>query len=133
MKKTTRHEVDEQEIMRFNLFRENLKGKEFNQTEMREELHSKLGYSKAAAMLRALSNGVNPPVLKVKRGVYCVNPKAVYKERLQTVWDEYTKMANPQCYKNGKHEHPVSIEQAIKVLKEAGYKVLKPIVQYEEI
>lgn len=132
MKKTSKHEVDDQEVMRFNLKRENVKGKEFNQAEMRETLHTSLGYSKAAGMLRALSNGVNPPIIKIRRGVYCFNPKPVYKERLQTAWEEYTKMANPQCYKNGKHEHPVSIDQAIKVLKDAGYKVLRPVTQYEE-
>jgi hypothetical protein len=133
MKKTNHHVVDDQEIMRFNLTREILKGREFNQSEMREELNKKLGYSKAAAMLRALCNGTNPPILKIKRGVYCINPKPVFKERLQLAWDEYTKMANPQCYKTGKHEHPISIDQAIKVLKDAGYKILKPITEYKEI
>ena len=133
MKKTSHHIVDEQEITRFNWTRDNLKGREFNQVEIREELHKKMGYSKAAGMLRALCDGANPPILKIKRGVYCFNPKPVYIERLQTVWDVYTKYANPQNYKNGKHEHHVSIEQAIKVLKDAGYKILKPTVQYEEV
>lgn len=125
--------VDEQEITRFNWTRDNLKTKEFSQSEIREELKKKMGYSKAAGMLRALCEGPNAPILKVKRGVYVFNPKPVYKERLQTCWDLYTKYANPQNYRTGVHQPNVSINQAIKILKDAGYKVLKPITQYEEI
>ena len=127
------HIVSEDEIMKFNLTRTDMRGKEYSQQQMREELNRRMGYSKAAAMLRALCDGINPPIIKVRRGVYAVNPKPVFKDRLQLSWDEYTKFANPQNYKNGKHEPNVSVEQAIKILKEAGYKVLKPVTQYKEI
>ena len=99
---------------------------------MRQELKV-LGYVNHGTFLKAMTNGVNPPIVKPKRGVYCFSPKPVFIERLQTVWDEYTKIANPRKYKSDKCEEVVSIETAIKVLKEAGYKVLKPVTQYEEI
>lgn len=133
MKKTNNHIVDEQEILRFNMMRENLSGKEFNRTQMLEELKKKMAYNKSDAILRALSDGVNPPIIKVRRGVYCMNPKPVYRDRLQTAWETFTKFANPQNYKTGAYKQAIPIEEAIKVLKEAGYKVLKPVVQYEEI
>ena len=131
--KTNKHVVTDSEVAAFNMFRKNIEGKEFSQSEMRDELKKKLNYSRAAAMLRALSDGVNAPIVKVRRGVYVANQKPVYKERLQTCWDTYTKYANPQDYKTGEHQHVCTIEQAIKRLKDAGYKVLKPVTQYEEV
>lgn len=131
-KSPSKHVVDEQEIQRFNWKREVNVGREFSQKEMRQELKV-LGYAGHGAFLKAITSGVNPPIVKPKRGVYCFSPKPVFIERLQTVWDTYTTTANPRNYKSGKYEEVVSIETAIKVLKEAGYKVLKPTVQYEEI
>lgn len=134
-KNTNHHLVTDDEISRFNLTRENLKNKKFNNEEIRNELNKKMGYTKAWALLRALCEGPNPPVIKQERGVYVFNTKPVYKERLQTCWDLYTKYVNPQNYKNGKYEKTstLSIEEAIEVLKKAGYKILKPVTQYEEI
>ena len=132
MKPTNKHVVDDQEITRFNWKRESAAQKEFNNKEIIEEL-KKLGYTGHNAFLKAMTNGVNPPIIKPKRGVYCFNPKPVFRDRLQLAWDEYTKIANPKNYKSGEYKETCSIERAIEILKEAGYKVLKPITQYEEI
>ena len=133
-KAPNKHEVDEQEIAKFNLTRENLKGKEFNQAEIREKIHKMLGYSHDTKMLRALCDGVNPPILKIRRGVYCFNPKPVFKDRLQTVWDTYTKfsISKNKCFEESPDQTAL-IKDAIMLLKNAGYKVLKPITQYEEV
>ncbi len=125
--------ITEQDVLLFNMFRENMKGKKLSRKEMKEALHKELAYTNHDSMLKALTNGVNPPIVRVSRGVYQVSKEPVYIKRLQTAFDEYTKCANPRCYENGKYEEKISIDQAIKVLKDAGYKVLKPITQYEEV
>lgn len=125
--------ITEQDVLLFNMFRENMKGKKLSRNEMKEALHKELAYTNHDSMLKALTNGVNPPIVRVSRGVYQVSKEPVYIKRLQTVFDEYTHCANPRCYENGKYEEKISIDQAIKVLKNAGYKVLKPITQYEEV
>ena len=124
--------VDDQEILRFNLTRENKGQTEFKRVQMLEELH-RLGYPKHDSILRAFSAGVNPPILRIARGVYVFNPKPVFKDRLQTALEEYTKLANPKNYKNGQYEEVLSEEQCIKFLKSKGYKILKPVTEYEEI
>ena len=124
---TNKHLVQEEEFVAFNRTREQQVGKTFNRTEIVETL-GKLGYSQNAQMLVAMTSGVNPPILKVSRGKYAFNPKPVYKDRLQTAWNTYTHINKRN------HDQAVpSIKQAIEVLKKAGYKVLKPITQYEEI
>jgi len=125
--------ITDQDVLLFNMFRENMKGKQLSRNEMKNALHRELGYTNHDSMLKALISGVNPPVVRVARGKYQVSKEPVYIKRLQTAFDEYTKCANPRCYENGKYEEKISIEQAIKVLKDAGYKVLKPVVQYEEV
>ena len=98
-------------------------------------LHSFFGsifvlISSSSKFLTAITSGINPPIIKVKYGVYAVNQKPVDKERLQTVFDEYVKLNYIHFVKYKKKK--ISIEQAIYVLKNAGYKVLKPVTQYEE-
>jgi hypothetical protein len=110
-----------------------MKGKILSRNEMKAALHKELAYTNHDSLLKALSSGVNPPIVRVSRGKYQVAKEPVYIKRLQTAFDEYTHCANPRCYENGKYENKPSIEQAIKVLKDAGYKVLKPVTQYEEV
>lgn len=126
--------VSDNDISLFNIFRDNMKGKEMSRQDIKKALHKELGYVEHDSFLKALCDGVNPPIIRIRRGVYVVSPKPVFKDRLQVAFDTYTKCANPRNYTaTGKYEEKISIEKAIKVLKDAGYKVLKPITQYEEI
>lgn len=124
--------VTKKDISDFNTFREKYQAKEMSGTEMMQALKKELGYPAHNMMLRALCDGENSPIIKVKRGRYCVNSKPVFIERLQTAFDAYTRFANPRHYKTEKYEEEISISKAIAVLKNAGYKVLKPVTQYEE-
>ena len=125
--------ITKKDIELFNAFRECYKGKELSRNEIKKALHSELGYVEHNSLLRALVSGINPPIIRVRRGVYTVNKETVYIQRLQTAFDEYTKCANPRNYVTGTHKRTISINEAIQVLKDAGYKVLKPITQYEEM
>lgn len=125
--------ITDQDILLFNMFRENMKGKQLSRAEMKKALHKELGYVEHDSLLKALTSGVNPPIVRVARGVYQVAKEPVYIQRLQAAFDEYTKCANPRNYVTGSHMRIPSIEEAIRVLKDAGYKVLKPITQYEEV
>lgn len=134
-KRTSKHIVSKIEVARFNEMREKLIVQELSLNQIREQLNECMGYSKAYAMLRALCEGENPPIIRVRRGVYCVSPHPVYIQRLQTCWDMYTRFANPQYYKDGKFKYPISIESAIQLLKEAGYKIFAPTqkIEYVEV
>lgn len=133
MKKTQRHQVTKEEISRFNMFRENMKGKVISGKEMKEALKRKMGYSSSDQMLKALSTGDNAPILHPERGKYIVNPEPVFIKRLQTCWNEYSNMSLKYAHATVDNKEKISIEDAITMLKTAGYKILKPIVQYEEI
>lgn len=125
--------VTEQDILAFNMFRENLKGKQLSRNEMKAALHRELAYPPNDSIFKALTNGVNPPIVRVARGEYQVSKEPVYIKRLQTVFDEYTHCTSHRNRATDSHVHVPSIEDAIKLLKDAGYKVLKPITQYEEV
>lgn len=125
--------ISEQDVLLFNMFRENMKGKVLSRDEMKKALQKELGYTNHDSMLKALTSGVNPPIVRVSRGKYQVSKEPVYIKRLQTAFDEYTHCANPRNYVTGSHMRLPSVEEAIKVLKDAGYRILKPITQYEEI
>lgn len=125
--------ITKKDIELFNAFRECYKGKEMSRNEIKKALHKELGYIEHDSLLKALTSGVNPPIVRVRRGVYMVNKETIYIQRLQTAFDEYTKCANPRNYITGEHKRTISINEAIQVLKDAGYKVLKPITQYEEV
>lgn len=127
--------ITKEDVELFNTFRESMKCREMSRNEMKKALHKELGYIEHDSLLKALCSGVNPPIVRIRRGVYVVAKEPVYITRLQTAFDEYTKCANPRCYVHGKYEDVknISIDEAIKVLKDAGYKVLRPITQYEEV
>lgn len=131
MREYKRHEVTESEIQAFNWTRESMVGKEMNLEGLREQL-KKLQYKPNGNFIAAIISGENPPIIRVNRGKYVFNPKPVYIDRLKTVWNNYT----DRCNSNRKNNTPVakiSIEDAIAVLKQHGYRVLKPKVEYEEI
>jgi len=126
--KRPRHKVDEQEIMRFNMRRENEKGKTYTRTEFKELL-GKMGYAKSNTIITAMTSGENPPFIRVDRGKYAFNPKPVHIDRLQKVWEDYMPYLTnrPQAILQSE------IDEAVKLLKNNGYKVLRPITQYEEV
>lgn len=121
------HQVDNAEISAFNKRREQLVGRELKREECRAVL-IELGYAKNNKWLSAITHGVNPPIVRVKRGVFVFNSKPVFKDRLQTVWDRYTETTSVS-----RNVKSCTISQAIMVLKEAGYKVYKPVTQFEEV
>lgn len=124
--------ITKKDISAFNTFRERHLAQEMSGTEMMQALKKELAYPAHSMMLRALCDGEYSPIIKVKRGRYCVSSLPVFIGRLQTAFDAYTRFANPRHYKTGKYEEEISISKAIVVLKNAGYKVLKPVTQYEE-
>lgn len=121
------HQVDNAEISAFNKMREQLVGRELKREECRAIL-VELGYSKNEKWLAAITHGVNPPIVRVKRGVFVFNGKPVFKDRLQTAWNRYTETTNVS-----RNVKSCTISQAIMVLKEAGYKIYKPVTQFEEV
>ena len=64
------HMVDDDEIRRFNLMCENKKGQEFSRMGIQDVLYRLMSYTKYDTLLRALCDGVNPPIVKLARGKY---------------------------------------------------------------
>lgn len=122
------HIVDDQEILRFNWKRENLKGKELSRKELEKVLES-LNYNVCPLLISSIVSGVNPPVIRVSRGKYIFNSSPVYKERLQTVFTRKKKV------QQGKDKEVLEkhIQSAIALLKRNGYKILKRNISYEEV
>lgn len=131
--KKEHHVVDQQEIMRFNLRRENENGKTYNLEEFKVLLN-KMGYATSGNLIKCMVSGENPPFIRMQRGKYCFNPKPVHISRLQKVWDEYGYIGRNRIAKNPDQKQlELDVNRAIKMLKDLGYKVLKPVVQYEEV
>lgn len=132
--KTAKHVVTDDEIRQFNSIRagHTMTQKVFSNTEIKTVL-KQLGYGGHDAFLKAMCEGFNPPVVRIERGKYTFNKEPVLKTRLQTVWDTYTKLANPRNYKDSKFKNVCSEEQAIACLKELGYRIWKPETKYIEV
>lgn len=131
--KRLHHVVDEQEIMRFNLRRENEKGKTYNPEEFKELLR-KMGYATSGNLIKCMVSGENPPFIRMERGKYCFNPNPVHIARLQKVWDDYGYIGRNRINPNPDEKQlKLDVNRAIRILKELGYKVLKPVTQYEEV
>lgn len=128
-----RHIVGEQEVLRFNLRRENNKGKTFNPTQLRTLL-KEMGYTVSSKFITCLTSGVNPPIVRVSRGTYAFAKNPVFIDRLQKVWSDY---ADYGCKtKHSATEEKVEVEsisQAITLLKKHGFKIYKPTMKYEEV
>ena len=126
------HVVDEQEIKRFNLRRENENGKTYNLEEFKVLLN-KMGYATSGNLIKCMVNGENPPFIRIQRGKYCFNPKPVHIARLQKVWDEYGYIGRNRMAQNPDQKQlELDVSRAIKLLKDLGYKVLRPITKFEE-
>lgn len=126
--------VTDEVIAHFNAFADNIRGKEMSCKEMKSQIETKLGWKCQSYVLSALSSGVNPPIIKIKRGICVINPKPIYKERLQTALDKAKKAC--ACYNKNSRSNlskEEQIQSAINLLKQNGYRVYKSIVKYEEV
>ena len=134
--------ISSEEIVRFNEVRRNAAGKVFDRTEILTLLHG-MGLSKNITFLSYITKGVNPPIVRIDRNKYAFVEKPVHIARLQQVVADWSKKVSSY---NKKYRHPdmkneekelseidSKIKEAIKLLKDNGFKVLKPKVEYEEI
>lgn len=92
-----------------------------------------MGYATSGNWIKCICDGENPPFIRVSRGQYVFNPKPVYIERLQTVWDAYANYGKRSSSHLDEKQLKLDINNAIKLLKNLGYRVLKPVTQYEEV
>lgn len=121
-----KHQVTREETARFNKVRAEHSGEIFTRSEMKEIL-AEMGYPKYEKLLQLMATGENPPIIRVSFGKYSFNPKPVFIGRLQQVW------SNKRQYESSTPKPSVSVAEAIKILKNSGYKVLKPVTEYEEL
>lgn len=122
-----RHQVTREEAAKFNKVREAYVGKILTRPQIKEILVG-MGYPKYEKLLQLMAKGENPPIVRVSFGKYSFNPKPVFMGRLQQVWD------NRKKYEPTKQAKPsITVVEAIKILKDSGYKVLKPVTEYEEL
>ena len=128
-----RHIVDEQEVKRFNWRRENNKGKTFSPTQLKVLL-KEMGYTDNGNFITCLTSGVNPPIVRVSRGVYAFAKDPVYIDRLQKVWSDYASYGQKKPKSDTDAVVVIeSISQAIALLKKHGFKVYKPTTKWEEV
>lgn len=121
-----RHIVSQAEVAQFNKKREQMKGRELSRKELEREL-TNIGYQ--MTMIANLVNGVNPPIIRVSRGRYTFNPNPVHITRLQTAFNRRHDIQ----YKKDSQTNENKIAAAIELLKQNGYRILKPKTEYEEV
>mgnify|MGYP007013868943 CR=1 FL=1 len=121
--------VDDKLISLFNMRRENQRGKELSRADVLKYLYE-MHFPKKDTILTALCDGKNPPIQKLRKGVYMFNGSPVYKDRLQTALDTFYNMRKKN---NAVVEPPFSEEEAIAYLKSKGYKIYRCIRHYEEV
>ena len=132
------HKVTNDEIEKFNLARQGFTlggSQEFSREELKKEL-KKLGYSPNDNFLYAITNGINPPIVRISRGKYIFNKERIYITRLQVVWDNYLKRGNSSRYKKSMSISSDTVQvkdtlveekckEYIEFLKEHGYRIQK--------
>ena len=124
----------------------NVEGKYFNALEY---LFNKHGYKKFYsadfndAVKRFRVNGAfgsfaakTPLITRTQKGVYqfVQQPTMKHAEKMLELTRSYSKKGD--AVPPPPHSYPatgISIEGAIKILKENGYKVMKPITEYQEV
>lgn len=112
--KNRKHQVTLEEIAAFNQLRIQYVGREMSVHQLTEFLRQ-LGYATSRMFIRSMTEGSNPPIIKIRHGVYSVNPKPVFIDRLKTVWDSYNR--------KNMSRFDGSVEEAIELLKSHGYKI----------
>lgn len=130
------HQVDEQEIARFNMMRINQLGKTYSQAEFQSIL-KRLGYSTSGTFRKCLIDA--NVFIRVERGKYSFPPKPVHMSLLQKAYDTCTsykkqfRNKNEQTQVQEQEPQQLEVQQAIDLLKSLGYRVLRPTTQYEEV
>ena len=141
--------ITEDDHVLFNALRQEHQGKTFKRTDLRRLLVKELKFPAGEAFFIAMVSGSNSPIVQVALGRYKFNDKPVYKDRLQKAFDDYCTRVNgyteKQKAKRAKNKAvkkevvtqtttpEITVEQAIATLKKAGFRVYKPVTQYEEI
>lgn len=135
--------VTEDDHVLFNTLRKDNEGKIFKRKEFQTLLAKELHFPKGEAFFMAMISGTNPPIVQISPGKYKFNDNPVYKERLQTAFNHYCKLVNgyieaakrkkTALNKQKVESKSFTEEDAIKLLKGLGYKIMKPTIQYEEI
>lgn len=128
-----RHEVTESEMCALNWKREAMvkAGKDMSPAELKEVLQN-LNYATSGNFIKCITSGENPPIIRVSRGRYAFNPKPIHIDRMRKVWHDYCFYGRNRPDKDSK-TLSLDISRAITLLKSQGYKVLKPVTQYEEV
>lgn len=125
-----RRSVTKEEIAALNTARELYQGRELSTKEALEVIRE-AGIKANSTILKFMAEGVNPPLIKMKEGIYTFNENPIHMLRLQKVYDDtYT-----YCRQHMKKSAPQDLteENCVKFLKELGYRILKPVTQYEEL
>lgn len=126
------HEVTDDEMRALNWKREAMVGKEMSLSELKDTLKI-LNLPNNANFITVLVGCENPPVIRMERGKYCFNPKPIHIDKMKLVWKTYGSYGNRKAMKTEKANLDILIKDAITLLKNNGYKVLKPVTQYEEV
>lgn len=125
-----RRSVTKAEIAALNTARELYQGKELSPKEAIEVL-KEAGIKANSTILKFMAEGVNPPLIKMKEGVYTFNENPIHMLRLQKVYDDTYEYCRAHMKKGASQD--LTEENCVKFLKELGYRILKPITQYEEL
>lgn len=132
--KRRRHEVSEEEISIFNGYRLNNHNKELSKEQLCD-LFRKMKLPTNGNFIKCITNGVNPPIVRISRGKYMFAKEPVYAARLQTVWIEYAEYGNNAIRVVGDKDTIDDLkktQEAIEYLRSRGFKVLKQVIKWEE-
>jgi hypothetical protein len=127
-----RHEVTENEMRALNQRREALLGQELSTDKLKTTLKS-LGYATSGNFVKCMTSGENPPIVRVRRGTYVFSLKPIHVERMRKVWHDYCFYGRNRVDSADATQLKLYISRAIALLKQQGYRVLKPITKYEEV
>lgn len=135
-----KHVITKEEIARFNQVRENTR----IDLTMKQlfGVFKNMGIPINPALLKHLTAGVKAPIVRIDANKYRFAEDPVHIERLQQCYDDYHKsrcacrnkaaVITMQPEDNIFAEEKV-IQEAIQILKNAGYKIQRPVVTYEEV
>lgn len=126
------HEVTDDEMRALNWKRESMVGKEMSLSELKNTLKI-LNLPTNGNFITALAGCENPPVIRMERGKYCFNPKPIHIDKMKLVWKNYGSYGSKKAVKAEQAHLDILIKDAIALLKNNGYKVLKPVTEYKEI
>lgn len=129
-----RKTVTKTEIANLNAARELYAGKVLSRKELMQILKEAGIKSISSILLKFIIDGVNPPVVKKGENEYVFSSTPIHLLRLQKVYDQIRE--NKKLVQKPKRSikgSTVTEEDCIAFLKELGYRILKPVTQYEEL